>query len=314
MDVTAIHSPAAWIAFAVIVLGMLAIDLGIFHRKSHQESLKEAAIWCCVWVGVALLFNLGVWLAFGAGKAMEFLAAYLVEESLSVDNIFVFVAIFTYFSVETRYQHRVLFWGIIGAQVMRGIFIFAGLALISRFHWITYLLGAFLVLTGLRFAKEDTEIQPDRNPVVRFFRELVPVTATFRGQSFFVRENGKWMATPLFVVLLVVEITDVIFATDSVPAVLAIAHDPFIVYSSNIFAILGLRALYFVLRGAIVRFHYLRYGLAAILIFVGAKMLVAHFWKVPIAASLLVIAGLLSFSIFLSLVHARPGGPPKKHH
>ena len=292
-------------------MGMLALDLGIFHRKSRQESIREAALWCCVWVGVALLFNLGVYFAFGAGKAMEFLAAYLVEESLSVDNIFVFVAIFTYFSVEGRHQYRVLFWGILGAQVMRGIFIFAGLAVIDRFHWVTYLLGAFLVLTGFRFAKEETEVNPEKNPVIRFFRELVPVTATFRGQSFFVREHGKWMATPLFVVLLVVELTDVIFATDSVPAVLAIARDPFIVYSSNIFAILGLRALYFVLRGAIVRFHYLRYGLAAILIFVGIKMLIQGFYHVPISVSLGVIGTLLAFSIFLSVMKDRRHA---KHH
>lgn len=305
-----IHSPMAWAVFGVVVLGMLALDLGIFHRKSRQESIREAALWCCVWVGVALLFNLGVYFAFGAGKAMEFLAAYLVEESLSVDNIFVFVAIFTYFSVESRYQHRVLFWGIIGAQVMRGIFIFAGLAIIERFQWVTYVLGAFLVLTGFRFAREDAEVHPEKNPVVRFVRELVPVTATFRGESFFVREHGKWMATPLFVVLLVVEMTDVIFATDSVPAVLAISRDPFIVYSSNIFAILGLRALYFVLRGAIAKFHYLRYGLAAILIFVGAKMLIQGFYPVPIEVSLGVIGGLLSFSIFLSVMKDRR----HKHH
>ncbi len=301
----------AWGVFGAIVMGMLAIDLGIFHRKSRQDSIREAALWCCVWVAVALLFNLGVYFAFGAGKAMEFLTAYLVEESLSVDNIFVFVAIFTYFAVDKTHQHRVLFWGIIGAQVMRGIFIFAGLAVINRFQWVTYLLGAFLVLTGFRFAKEETEVNPEKNPVIRFFRELVPVTATFRGQSFFVREQGKWMATPLFVVLLVVELTDVIFATDSVPAVLAIARDPFIVYSSNIFAILGLRALYFVLRGAIVKFHYLRYGLAAILIFVGAKMLAQHFYQVPISASLGVIGTLLAFSIFLSVMKDRRHA---KHH
>ena len=300
-----IHSPMAWVVFSGVVLGMLAIDLGLFHRKARAESIREAALWCCVWVAVALLFNAGVWVAFGSGKAMEFLAAYLVEESLSVDNIFVFVAIFTNFAVDLAHQHRVLFWGIIGAQVMRGIFIFAGLAVINRFHWVTYLLGAFLVLTGFRFAKEETEVQPERNPVVRFFREIVPVTPTFRGQSFFVRENGRWMATPLFVVLLVVEMTDVIFATDSVPAVLAIARDPFIVYSSNIFAILGLRALYFVLRGAIVKFEYLRYGLAAILIFVGVKMLIQHFYHVPISASLGVIGTLLGFSVFLSVMKGR---------
>ena len=308
-----IHSPMAWTIFAVLVFGMLGLDLLVFHKKAHKEMFREAVFWSVAWIGLALLFNAGIFYAFGSQKGMEFLASYLIEKSLSVDNIFVFVAIFTYFAVDAKYQHRVLFWGILGALVMRAIFILGGLALIHRFHWVTYLLGAFLVLTGIRFAKEDTEIQPDKNPVVRFFRQLVPVTATFRGQAFFVREHGKWLATPLMVVLLVVEVTDVIFAVDSVPAVLSISHDPFIVYSSNVFAILGLRALYFVLAGAMTRFAYLRYGLAAILIFVGAKMLIAHFWKVPIAASLLVIAGLLSFSIFLSMVHARAGGPPKKH-
>lgn len=297
-----IHSTTAWVVFSLLVLGMLAIDLGFFHRKAHKESMREAVAWSVVWISIALLFNGGVFLAFGPQKGMEFLAAYLIEKSLSVDNIFVFVAIFTYFSVEARYQHRVLFWGIMGALVMRGIFIYAGIALIERFQWVTYLLGGFLVLTGLKFAKEETEIQPDRNPVVRFFREIVPVTATFRGQSFFVREHGRWLATPLMVVLLVVEITDVIFATDSVPAVLSVSRDPFIVYSSNVFAILGLRALYFVLAGAMVKFIYLRYGLAAILIFVGGKMLIHHWIHVPIPVSLGVIAGLLSFSIYLSVL------------
>ncbi len=287
---------------------MLAIDLGFFHRKAHKESLREAMIWSAVWIGVALLFNAGVFRVFGVQKGMEFLAAYLIEKSLSVDNIFVFVAIFTYFAVEAKYQHRVLFWGILGALIMRGLFIYAGIALIERFQWVTYLLGAFLVLTGIRFAREETEVQPDRNPVVRFFREIVPVTATFRGQSFFVREKGRWFATPLMIVLLVVELTDVIFATDSVPAVLSVSQDPFIVYSSNVFAILGLRALYFVLAGAMVKFIYLRYGLAAILIFVGGKMLAHHWIHVPIGVSLGVIGGLLSFSIYLSVLrHPRHG-------
>ncbi len=308
-----IHSASAWVIFSILVLGMLTLDLTVFHRKAHKESFREAVLWSAVWIGIALLFNLGVFWAFGRQKGMEFLAAYLIEKSLSVDNIFVFVAIFTYFSVDPAHQHRVLFWGILGALIMRGIFILAGLALIERFHWVTYVLGAFLVLTGIRFAKEEAEVQPDRNPVVRFFREIVPVTATFRGQAFFVREHGRWFATPLMVVLLVVELTDVIFATDSVPAVLAISHDPFIVYSSNVFAILGLRALYFVLAGAMTRFAYLRYGLAAILIFVGGKMLIDDLFKIPISMSLGVIGILLGFSIFLSLVRARPGGPPKKH-
>lgn len=296
-----IHSTSAWVIFSTVVLGMLAIDLGVFHRKAHKESLREAVLWSVVWISVGLLFNVGVGLRFGSQKGMEFLAAYLIEKSLSVDNIFVFVAIFTYFAVEPLYQHRVLFWGILGALVMRGVFIFAGLAVIDRFHWVTYLLGFFLVLTGIRFAKEDAEVKPDRNPVVRFFREIVPVTSGFRGQSFFVREKGRWFATPLMVVLLVVEVTDVIFATDSVPAVLAISRDPFIVYSSNVFAILGLRALYFVLAGAMSCFSYLRYGLAAILIFVGGKMLIHPWYIVPIGTSLGVIGTLLGFSVFLSV-------------
>lgn len=297
-----IHSPMAWVIFSVLVLGMLVIDLGFFHRKARKESMREAVIWSAVWISVALGFNAGVFYAFGSQKGMEFLASYLIEKSLSVDNIFVFVAIFTYFSVEAKYQHRVLFWGIVGALIMRAVFIYAGIALIERFQWVTYLLGGFLVLTGLKFAKEETEVNPEKNPVVRFFREFVPVTATFRGQAFFVYEKGRWLATPLMVVLLVVELTDVIFATDSVPAVLSISHDPFIVYSSNVFAILGLRALYFVLAGAMTRFIYLRYGLAAILVFVGAKMLIHPWIHVPIWVSLGVIAGLLSFSIYLSVL------------
>lgn len=309
-----IHSPMAWAVFAGVVLGMLSIDLGVFHRKAHKESFGEALGWSAVWISVALLFNLGVFIAFGSQKGMEFLASYLIEKSLSVDNIFVFVAIFTYFAVDKTHQHRVLFWGILGALIMRGVFIYAGLEIIERFQWVTYILGAFLVLTGIRFAKEDTEVNPEKNPVVRFFREIVPVTATFRGQSFFVHEHGKWLATPLFVVLLVVEVTDVIFATDSVPAVLSISHDPFIVYSSNVFAILGLRALYFVLAGAMVKFHYLRYGLAAILIFVGAKMLIHGFYVVPIGASLGVIGTLLAFSIFLSVMKSRRHAKHHAHH
>ncbi len=296
-----IHSPTAWVVFSVLVLGMLALDLMVLHRRAHAVLFREAVAWSIVWIAAALAFNLGVFIAFGSQKGMEFLAAYLIEKSLSVDNLFVFVAIFTYFSVDARYQHRVLFWGILGALLMRGIFIFLGLAAIERFHWMTYVLGGFLVLTGIRFAREETEVHPEKNPVVIFFRKIVPVTPDFRGQAFFVREKGRLFATPLMVVLLVVELTDVIFATDSVPAVLAVAKDPFIVYTSNVFAILGLRALYFVLAGAIVRFEYLRYGLAAILIFVGAKMLLYHFVRIPIAISLGVIGLLLLLSVAASL-------------
>ncbi len=307
-----VHSPVAWTIFSVLVLGMLAIDLGVFHRKAHAGSMREAVIWSLVWIGIALLFNAGVYRAYGSQKGMEFLAAYLIEKSLSVDNIFVFVAIFAYFSVDAAYQHRVLFWGILGALIMRGIFIWAGLALIERFQWVTYLLGAFLVLTGFRFMREETEVHPEKNPVVRFFREIVPVTAGFRGQAFFVRERGRLFATPLFIALLVVELTDVIFATDSVPAVLAVSKDPFIVYTSNVFAILGLRALYFVLAGAMVRFAYLRYGLAGILVFVGAKMLVHHWVHIPIGISLAVIGAVLATSVVISLTVKRRGAPGKQ--
>ena len=303
-----IKSILPWLVFGVIVASMLAVDLGIFHRKAHAVRFREALAWSVVWITLALLFNGGVFIFFGRQRAMEFLAAYLIEKSLSVDNIFVFVAIFSYFRVEATYQHRILFWGILGALIMRGIFIFVGLALIERFQALTYLLGAFLILTGIRFAEEETEVQPEKNPVIRFFRRMVPVTATSRGQWFFVHERGRWYATPLFLVLLVVELTDVIFAADSVPAVLAISDNPFIIYTSNDFAILGLRALYFVLAGAITRFAYLRYGLSAILIFVGFKMLIHGVYKIPIALSLGVIGLLLAFSVFLSVVRRNAKG------
>jgi tellurite resistance protein TerC len=268
--------------------------------------LKEAGIWSAVWIALAFLFNAGVWIAFGQEKALSFLAAYLVEKSLSVDNIFVFVAIFAYFAVSPTYQHRLLFWGILGALLMRGLFIWAGIELLERFHWLTYLLGFFLVVTGFRFAKEDEGVHPEHNPVIRFVQRLLPVTQGYRGQAFLVREAGTLMATPLLLVLLVVEMTDVVFAIDSVPAVLAISSDPFIVYTSNIFAILGLRALYFVLSGVIPRFAYLRYGLCAILVFVGVKMLLVDLLRIPIQASLGLIAFFLAISVGFSLFKTRP--------
>ncbi len=287
------------------MIGMLVMDLGVFHRKARVDTFRQAMGWSVVWILLALLFNLGVSIAFGHQKGMEFLAAYLIEKSLSVDNLFVFVAIFSYFSVEPSYQHRVLFWGILGALVMRGIFISAGLALIHQFQWVTYLLGAFLVFTGIRFMKEEESVQPEKNPVIRLFKGLVPLTSVYHGHRFFIRIDKRWLATPLLLVLFVVEVTDVIFATDSVPAVLAVSLDPFIVYTSNVFAILGLRALYFVLSGIIPRFVYLRYGICTILIFVGLKMLLAGVWKVPIGISLAVIAAILVISIGLSLLVTR---------
>jgi len=285
---------------------MLAADLGIFHRKPHADTFREAVAWSAVWILMALLFNLGVAVAFGHQKGVEFLTAYLIEKSLSVDNIFVFVAIFSYFSIKPSFQRGVLFWGILGALFMRGIFIWAGLALIEQFHWVTYLMGVFLVLTGFKLVKgAGTEVDPERNPVIRLVRRFLPFSSRHHDHSFFVREGKRWLATPLFLVLLVVEMTDVIFAVDSVPAVLAVSQDPFIAYTSNVFAILGLRALYFVLASVIPRFVYLRYGLCAVLVFVGIKMLAAGTCTFPIGISLAVIASLLSLAIGISLIKTR---------
>jgi tellurite resistance protein TerC len=292
-----------WVAFNVFVLIMLAVDLGVVHRRAHTVRLKEALIWSGIWIALALLFALGVYFWYGPQPALEFLTGYLIEKSLSVDNIFVFVLIFSYFKVPALYQHKVLFWGILGALVMRAIFIFAGIALLQRLHWIIYVFGALLVLTGIKMAMEkDKEIHPDKNPVLRLFRRLVPVTEDYHADHFFVRRFGHYAATPLFIVLLVVETTDIIFAVDSIPAILAITVDPFLVYTSNVFAILGLRALYFALAGVMQLFHYLHYGLSAILIFVGAKMLLADVYKLPVAVALGVIAGILLISVIASVM------------
>jgi tellurite resistance protein TerC len=295
-----------WVGFNVFVLGMLALDLGVFHRQSHEVSIREALMWSAVWVALALAFNAGVYYFRGPEAGIEFLAGYLIEKALSVDNIFVFLLIFSYFRVPPQYQHKVLFWGIIGALVMRAVFIALGVALIRQFHWVIYVFGAFLVYTGIRIAREkEKEIHPEQNPVVRLFRRLMPVTGEYHGDSFFVREGARRAATPLFIALLVVETTDVIFAVDSIPAILAITDDAFIVYTSNVFAILGLRALYFALAGLMQMFHYLHYGLAAILVFVGAKMLLADVYKLPVAAALGVVAGILLVSVIASLLRRR---------
>ena len=292
-----------WVGFNAFVLGMLALDLGVFHRKAHEVSLREAATWSAVWVALALAFNYGVYQLMGRDAGLEFLTGYLIEKALSVDNIFVFVLVFSYFRVPPRYQHRVLFWGILGALVMRGVMIAAGAALIGRFHWILYVFGAFLVVTGVRMATHaEHAIEPGSNPVVRLVRRLMPVTDRYHGQRFFVREAGRRVATPLFLVLAFVETTDLIFAVDSIPAVFAVTTDPFLVYTSNVFAILGLRALYFLLAGVIHRFHHLKLGLAAVLVFVGAKMLLADVYAVPIGVSLGVIAFLLGASVLSSLL------------
>lgn len=291
-----------WICFLGFVLTMLALDLGVFHRKSHEVKIKEALIWSAVWISLALIFNYGVYIFMGKEKAIEFLTAYVIEKSLSIDNLFVFIMLFTYFNVDRKYQHKILFWGILGALVMRAIFIFAGVALISKFHWIIYVFGAILIYTGVKMLfHKDEEIQADKNPLVRLFKKFLPITEETHGSKFFVKMNGQRFATPLFVVLLIVEFTDLIFAVDSIPAVLAITNDTFIIFTSNVFAILGLRALYFALDGLAKYFHYLKYGLSAILVFVGVKMTFVDFYKIPIVYSLMVISGILLVSVVLSV-------------
>lgn len=300
--------PLVWIAFNVFVLAMLALDLFVFHREAHEVRLREAAAWSVVWVAVALAFNAGLYWFQGAEAALTFLTGYLIEKALSVDNIFVFVLIFSYFQVPARYQHRVLFWGILGALVMRGAMIAAGAYLISTFHWIIYVFGAFLVFTGIRMGTQDEHaIEPESNPVIRLIRRVIDVTPGYRGQRFFVREADaqgvvRRMATPLFVVLVLVETTDLIFAVDSIPAIFAVTQDPFIVYTSNVFAILGLRALYFLLARVVHTFHFLKLGLAVILVFVGVKMLIVDLYKVPVGVSLGIIAALLATAVGASLL------------
>jgi tellurite resistance protein TerC len=295
-----------WVIFSAVVLGLLALDLGVFHRKSHVVKIREALIWSAVWISLAFAFNVFVYISYGPGPALEFLAGYLIEEALSVDNLFVFLLIFSYFRVPAIFQHKVLFWGILGALIMRAFFIVAGIALVQKFHWIIYVFGAFLILTGIRMITEqDKEIHPERNPVLRLFRRLMPVTEGYEGGHFFVKRGARRFATPLFIVLLMVETTDVIFAVDSIPAVLAITRDPFIVYTSNVFAILGLRSIYFALAGLMQLFHYLNYGLCFILVFVGAKMLVSEFYKIPIGIALGTIIVILAASVLASVIWPR---------
>jgi tellurite resistance protein TerC len=295
-----------WIVFGILIPVMLALDLGVFHRKDHKIEIKEALIWSAVWISLALLFTLGVYLLVGHEKALNFLTGYLVEESLSVDNLFVFLLIFTYFRVPAAYQHRVLFWGILGAVVMRGIFIVTGLTLLTHLHWIIYIFGAFLIYTAARLAfKKEEEIRPERNPILRLFRRFIPATKRYHGKHFLVKGRGRRLATPLLLVLVVIETTDIIFAVDSVPAVLSITQDPFIVYTSNIFAVMGLRSLYFALSGVIQRFYYLNYGLAAILGFLGLKMIISEWVALPVTISLGVVLGILLIAALASLF--RPG-------
>lgn len=302
-----------WIGFNALILVLLALDLGVFNRKAHAVSVREALGWSALWVTLAVSFGLWVGHSMGRQAMLEFYAGYLVEQALSVDNLFVFILIFGYFKIPPSMQHRVLFWGILGALIMRGLMIGAGAALLAQFHWIIYVFGAFLVYTGFKMAfGGETEIEPEANPVIRFVRRLFPITAKFRGEHFFVREpltpGGpvRLIATPLFVVLALVETTDVVFAVDSIPAIFGVTRNPFLVYTSNVFAILGLRSMYFVLSGVITKFHLLKYGLALVLSFVGVKMLLSELYPLGIGLSLGVVATTLVGSIVLSLIIPAP--------
>jgi tellurite resistance protein TerC len=292
-----------WIGFHVFVFIMLALDLGVFHKHTHKIPVKEAVTWTVIWITLAMLFNLFVYHEFGKIKALEFFTGYVIEYSLSVDNIFVFILIFSYFAVKDQYQHKILFWGILGALIMRAIFIFAGVALINRFHWIVIVFGGFLVFTGIRMLfQKDTEVDPEKNAIVRFFKRFLPVTQTLHGDKLFVRQDRRLYATPLFLVLLIIESSDLIFAVDSIPAILAISQDRFIVYTSNIFAILGLRSLYFAIAGIMGYFRYLKVGLAFVLTFVGLKMLTEYFgFEISIVLSLLLIISILLISVLASV-------------
>lgn len=301
-----------WLLFNIFVLLMLALDLGLFNRKAHEVKIKEALIWSGIWVTLALFFNLFIYFFYpppvgltNADSAMQFLTGYVIEKSLSVDNIFVFVLIFSYFKVPALYQHKVLFWGILGALIMRAVFIFAGIALINKFAWIIYVFGIFLIYSGIKLViQKDKEIHPERNPVLKYFKRFFRVTDKFEGGKFFTVQNFRKTATPLFVVLIIVETTDLIFAVDSIPAILAVTQDPFIVYTSNVFAILGLRSLYFALAGLVKLFHYLHYGLAAILVLVGIKMIINHYYSAKIIStelSLITIISILTVSVILSV-------------
>jgi tellurite resistance protein TerC len=295
-----------WLGFNLFVLVMLALDLGVFHRKSHQVKFKEALLWSALWIALAFGFAVLVLFWLGRQPALEFVTGYVVEESLSVDNLFVFLVLFRYFKVEPEYQHKVLFWGIIGALITRGIFIIAGVQLINRFHWIIYVFGAFLIFKGITMLRaEDKDIEPEKNFFLRLLRRFIPVTETYEGGKFLVVRNAKRYATPLLIVLLVVEFTDVAFATDSIPAILAITKNAFIVYTSNVFAILGLRSLFFALAGLMDVFHHLHYGLSALLIFIGVKMLASEHYPIPIHIALAVVAAILIASIASSLLFPR---------
>jgi tellurite resistance protein TerC len=299
--------------FNIFVVAMLVLDLGVFQRRAHEIGIKEALWWSAFWIALSLLFNIGLYFWQGRETALLFFTGYLIEKSLSVDNLFVFLLLFMYFKVPGKYQHKVLFWGILGALVMRGILIGTGVVLISKFHWILYLFGAFLVFAGIKmgFQKEAAEVHPERNFAVRIVKKLIPVTSEYHGSKFFVRIDGHLHATLLLIVLVVVETTDLVFALDSIPAIFAITTDPFIVYTSNVFAILGLRALYFALAGMMNLFHYLKIGLSVVLTFVCAKMLLANVYPIPITVALGVIGAVLLLSVLASMLWPKQKEPEK---
>jgi tellurite resistance protein TerC len=319
-----IASPALWGGFTLLVLALVALDLGFFQRHAHRVGVKEAAVWSAFWVLLSALFNVYVWQSFGRDRGLEFTTGYLIEKALAVDNLFVFAVVFGYFSVPPRYQQRVLLWGIFGALVMRAIFIGLGAALLARFHFVLYVFGGLLILTGVRLAtQKEHGVNPEKNPVVRLFRRLVPMTDGYREGRFTVKEGARRLATPLLLVLVLIEASDVVFAIDSIPAIFAVTEDPFIVYTSNIFAILGLRSMYFLLAGVIEAFYLLKYGLSLVLVFVGTKMLLSDVVTIPIGVSLGVVLGLVGCAVAASLLFPRrskrgsqgdvfPGGTVKR--
>jgi len=310
-----IGTPWLWFGFVAFVLAMLALDLGVFHKKDHEISVKEALTWTGVWISLAMLFNGGIYFWFGGERALEFLSGYVIEKALSVDNIFVFIVIFSAFAVPAKLQHRVLLWGILSALVLRAVFVVLGAALLTRFHWLAYVFGGFLVFTGIRLMlQREGHVDPRQNPLFRLFRRVMPAVDEFHDGQFTISKAGKRYATPLLLVLIAIETTDIVFAMDSIPAIFAVTNDPFIVFTSNIFAILGLRALYFALAGMMDKFHYLKYGLALVLMFVGAKMLLAGVYKIPIWVSLAVIGVLLAGSVIASLLRRPPNDPSDTPH
>jgi tellurite resistance protein TerC len=303
-----IGTPIFWTTFITVILILLSIDLRVFHRHAHEVKIREALIWSLVWVSLSFVFGVWVYRAFGRQHGLEFFAGYLVEYALSVDNVFVFILLFGYFAVPPRLHHRVLFWGILGALIMRASFIVAGAALLSAFHWVIYILGAFLVYTGGKIFKEgETEVEPERNPVVRLFRRIIPMSTGYESGTFFLKQGARIVATPLALVLVTVEVTDLVFATDSIPAIFGITRDTFIIYTSNICAILGLRSMYFLLSAVIRRFIYLGPGVGIVLVFIGIKMLVSRFYVIPIESSIAIVGTILAGSVLLSLLF-----PPKE--